>query len=130
MMSLSLSISACAWASYRPPLAQPSHARPERIYGDQLALELEDLDADTARLLTRHPAASAHAVNSPPARHRQGFPDHLPREDIAVDIDERVCPCCGGALHIIGETVSEMLDFVPPRLRVLRIRRPKFGCRA
>jgi transposase len=31
---------------------------------------------------------------------------------------------------MIGETVSEMLDFVPARLRVLRIRRPKYGCRA
>jgi transposase len=30
----------------------------------------------------------------------------------------------------IGETVSEMLDYVPARLRVLRIRRPKYGCRA
>ena len=39
-------------------------------------------------------------------------------------------PCCGGALHAIGESVSEMLDFVPARLRVLRIRRPKYGCRA
>ncbi len=39
------------------------------------------------------------------------------------------CPCCGGALHAIGETVSEMLDWVPARLRVIRIRRPKYGCR-
>jgi len=62
--------------------------------------------------------------------HRQGPPDHLPREDVAIDIDDRVCPCCGSALHVIGETVSEMLDFVPARLRVLRIRRPKYGCRA
>jgi transposase len=54
----------------------------------------------------------------------------LPREDVAIDVDGEVCPCCGGALHAIGETVSEMLDFVPARLRVLRIRRPKYGCRA
>jgi hypothetical protein len=63
------------------------------------------------------------------ATRRQALPDHLPREDVAIDIEERVCPCCGGALHAIGETVSEMLDFVPARLRVLRIRRPKYGCR-
>jgi len=103
--------------------------RSERIDGDQLALGLEDLDADIARLQARHPAASAH-VSSPHASHRQGLPEHLPREDVAIDIDERVCPCCGGALHVIGETVSEMLDFVPAQLRVLRIRRPKYGCRA
>jgi transposase len=104
--------------------------RSERIDGDQLALGLEDLDADIARLRARHPAASAHDAGLQPTSHRQGLPDHLPREDVAIDIDERVCPCCGGALHLIGETVSEMLDFVPARLRVLRIRRPKYGCRA
>jgi transposase len=104
--------------------------RSERIDGDQLALGLEDLDADIARLQARHPSASAHEAGSQPTSHRQGLPDHLPREDVAIDIDERVCPCCGGALHVIGETVSEMLDFVPARLRVLRIRRPKYGCRA
>jgi transposase len=103
--------------------------RSERIDGDQLALGLEDLDADIARLQACHPAASAH-VTLPPASHRQGLPEHLPREDVAIDIDEHVCSCCGGALHVIGETISEMLDFVLAQLRVLRIRRPKHGCRA
>src|SRR4029077_21204975 len=32
--------------------------------------------------------------------------------------------------HMIGETVSEMLDHVPARLRVIRICRPRYGCRA
>src|SRR6266567_3124250 len=103
--------------------------RSERIDGDQLALGLEDLDADIARLQARHPAASAH-VSSPHASHRQGLPEHLPREDVEIDVDGRVCPCCGGALHSIGETVSEMLDYVPARLRVIRICRPRYGCRA
>jgi transposase len=31
-------------------------------------------------------------------------------------------------MNVIGETVIEMLDFVPARLQVLRIRRPKYGC--
>jgi transposase len=49
---------------------------------------------------------------------------------MTVDIAPAVCPCCGGTVHEIGETVSEMLDYVPARLRVLRIRRPRYGCRA
>ena len=104
--------------------------RSERINGDQLALGLEDLDADIARLQARHPSVSAQDVGLQATSRRQGLPDHLLREDVAIDIGERVCPCCGGALHVIGETVSEMLDFVPAQLRVLRIRRPKYGCRA
>src|SRR4029077_2601669 len=64
------------------------------------------------------------------AQRRQPLPDGLAREDIMVDVGSGACSCCGGALHPIGESVSEMLDFVPARLRVLRIRRPKYGCRA
>jgi len=100
--------------------------RSERLDGDQLALGLEDLDADLARAEAYHPALAADAKSE---LRQRTLPDHLPREDVAVDIEGRVCPCCGGPLHAIGETVSEMLDFVPARLRVLRIRRPKYGCR-
>jgi transposase len=104
--------------------------RSERIDSDQLALGLGDLDADIARTQACQPAASANDAGSEPTSRRRGFPNHLPREDMAIDVDRHVCPCCGGPLHPIGETVSEMLDFVPARLRVLRIRRPKYGCRA
>jgi transposase len=31
--------------------------------------------------------------------------------------------------HPIGESLSEMLDWVPATLRVIRIRRPKYACR-
>src|SRR5262245_43716277 len=50
-------------------------------------LGLEDLDADIARVRARHPAASAHDVGSQPTSHRQELPDHLPREDVAIDIE-------------------------------------------
>lgn len=102
----------------------------ERINGDQLALGLEDLDADIAQAEARLPAVAPSARDTEPKPRRPRLPDHLPREDVELDIDRRACPCCGRALHAIGETVSEMLDYVPARLRVLRIRRPKYGCRA
>ena len=38
----------------------------------------------------------------------------------------RACLSCGGELHLIGDTVGEMLDHVPARLRVIRIRRPRY----
>jgi transposase len=102
--------------------------RSERLDDDQLALGLEDLGADVARAKASYRTVD-HAEAEPAAR-RQAFPDDLSREDMTFDVEGGLCPCCGGALHAIGETVSEMLDFVPARLRVLRIRRPKYGCRA
>ena len=58
------------------------------------------------------------------------MPAHLPRVEVLVDVEDKSCPCCGGALHVIGEDTSEMLDIVPAQLRVKVIRRPRYACRA
>jgi transposase len=54
----------------------------------------------------------------------------LPREDVRLDIEAMTCACCGGALHVVGESLSETLDWVPAQLRVIRTIRPKYACRA
>ena len=102
--------------------------RSERLDPDQLALGLEDLDADIARAEARHAEPPADDAGAAPRR--VTLPDHLPREDVTLDVESDECPSCGGRLHSIGEATSEMLDWVPAQLRVLRIRRPKYGCRA
>jgi hypothetical protein len=58
------------------------------------------------------------------------LPGHLPREEIVLEPESTVCPCCGGALHRIGEDTAERLDVVPARIEVIVTRRPKYGCRA
>ena len=35
---------------------------------------------------------------------RSDLSAHLPRVEIVVEIEDKSCPCCGGALHGIGET--------------------------
>ena len=102
----------------------------ERLDADQLALGLEGLDADIAGVEARLPAAEPDRRAEEPSPRQRRLPEHLPREDVTVDVEAHSCPQCNGALHVIGESVSEMLDFVPARFRVLRIRRPKYGCRA
>lgn len=105
--------------------------RSERLEPDQLQLALEDLHADIARIEVGAPPAERNASAAEPTpSDRVGLPDHLPRTETVIDVPSDLCPCCGGAVHEVGETVSEMLDYVPARLRVLRIRRPKYGCRA
>jgi transposase len=105
--------------------------RSERLDDEQLQLGLEDLDADIARAEAGRPPEGPDKEQKRRCTSdgRLSLPEHLPRAEVTVDIALDACPCCGGAVHEIGETVSEMLDHVPARLRVLRIRRPKYGCR-
>src|SRR6185437_3414396 len=58
---------------------------------------------------------------------RGSLPAHLPHVEIVVDIEDRICPCCGKPLHRIGEDTSERLDIVPAQFRVLMVRRPKYA---
>ena len=64
-------------------------------------------------------------------RGRRPLPENLPREEVIHDIPEedKVCPC-GCHLTRIGEEVSEKLDVIPARMRVIRHIRPKYACRA
>jgi transposase len=104
--------------------------RAERLDDDQLQLGLEDLNTDLARIEANLPLPQAKADTPKAQDERPSLPAHLTREDVRLDVEHQACPCCGGALHMIGETVSEMLDHVPARLRVIRICRPRYGCRA
>src|SRR5207302_5663121 len=68
-------------------------------------------------------AAEAHK----PAR--RPLPEHLPREDLRHPAPCS-CPSCGGALRKISDEVSETLDYVPGRFKVVRHIRAKLSCRA
>jgi transposase len=106
-------------------------ARSEQLHPDQLALALEEIDAAFGRVRARLDAV----INGPEeprvrVRNRGALPAHLERIEQIVDIEQKACICCGGALHVIGEDVSERLDVVPATFRVLVTRRPRYGCRA
>src|SRR5271154_1366520 len=58
------------------------------------------------------------------------LPEHLPRLDVTIEPETTTCPCCAGALHRIGEDVNDVVDRVPAVLRILRMIRPKYACRA
>ena len=82
--------------------------RAERLDDDQLQLGFEDLNADLARAEAILPSARTKTART--QDERSSLPAHLPREDVRFDVERQDCPCCGGKLHLIGETVSEMLD--------------------
>ena len=61
-------------------------------------------------------ATSKKTAEAPVVPHgRNPLPDNLPREDViyAIPAAQLSCPHCGQACVIIGEEVSEQLDYVP-----------------
>src|SRR3954451_23338802 len=108
--------------------------RSERLDPDQLQLGLEDLEQTVAAAEAAQEEAATRSGTPrvPRVRRRDlgALPAHLPRVEVLVDVEDKSCPRCGGALHVIGEDTSEMLDIVPAVLRVRVIRRPRYACRA
>src|SRR3954468_18348201 len=108
--------------------------RSERLDPDQLQLGLEDLEQTVAAAeAAREETAARNGTPRVPRVRRRtlgALPAHLPRVEVLVDLEDKSCPCCGGAMHVIGEDASEMLDIVLAVLRVRVIRRPRYGCRA
>src|SRR5271168_1710489 len=93
---------------------------------EQLELRLDELEAVRAENATpsQTPAASVNATKSA----RRPLPEHLPREVRKYPPKQSACPDCGGALKHLGEDVSEMLEYVPARFKVIRQVRPKLAC--
>jgi len=100
----------------------------------QLELMLEDLEeGEAGRTASPMIPDSDQAVHPKRERRqpvRRPLPDHLPREEI-VHSPSDVCPRCGG-MHFsaLGQDVTEVLEKIPARLKVIRHIRPKLSCRA
>ena len=63
---------------------------------------------------------------------RKPLPKDLPRirQEHDMGDDEKNCNCCGGELHRVGEDVTEQLDIIPAKIRVIQNVRFKYGCRS
>lgn len=104
--------------------------RSEQIDPDQFELALEEVETALAEAEHARDNASRAPAERLRKANRGSLPAHLERIEQVVDIDDKACPCCGGALHQIGEDVAERLDVVPTTFRVLVTRRPRYGCRS
>jgi transposase len=97
----------------------------------QLELLVEELETSQAQQAV--PTAAATGDQTPPEPGkpaRKPLPEHLPRET-QVHQGECGCPRCGSwQLEQIGQDVSEQLELVPERFKVIRHVRPKFKCGA
>ncbi len=99
---------------------------------DQLELQLEEAAASAAEDELAAAAPAAGTTVGPFTRRkpvRAPFPAHLPRERVVIP-GPTACPCCGGKLAKLGETITETLEVVPRQWKVIQTVREKFTCRS
>ena len=98
----------------------------EQLPPEQMALGLEDLETGIAAAKAKAESQDATRVRRHGVK-RGDLPDHLPRVEIVIEPENQICPCCGGALHVIGEDKSERLDVIPAQHRVLVTRQAEIS---
>jgi transposase len=108
----------------------PSSERGRKLL-NQLEMQLEELETAAAE---DQAAAEGSATTSvrPFTRTkpvRAPLPAHLPRERVVIPSPTN-CPCCGGRLAKLGETITETLESIPRSYKVIQTVREKFSCRS
>src|SRR5215212_4464355 len=116
----------------RRQLYGPRSERTVRLL-DQMELAFEELESSASEdeiAAERAVAKTTNVVSFTRRRPaRQPFPDHLPRERV-VEPGPTTCLCCGSPrLRKLGEDVTETLEVIPRRWKVIQHVREKFTCR-
>jgi transposase len=110
----------------------PRSERTARLI-EQLELELEELitTASEDELAARSAAAKVQNVRAFTRKRpaRKPWPDDIERERVVIEAPT-TCACCGGArLAKLGEDVTETLEEIPRRFKLIETVREKFTCR-
>ncbi len=100
---------------------------------EQLELQLEELEATATEDDLAAEALEAPVATAPTRERRRParkpFPAHLPRERVIVAAPA-CCETCGsGRVVKLGEDVTETLEVIPRRWKVIQTVREKFTCR-
>ena len=116
----------------RRQLYGPRSERTVRLL-DQIELAFEELESSASEdeiAAERAVAKTTNVVSFTRKRPaRQPFPDHLPRERV-IEPGPTACLCCGSPrLRKLGEDVTETLEVIPRRWKVIQHVREKFSCR-
>lgn len=99
---------------------------------DQLEMQLEELETAAAEDEVAANTAPDKTIVRPFTRTkpvRGPLPAHLPRERVVLP-SPTSCPCCGGKLAKLGETITETLESIPRTYKVIQTVREKFSCRS
>ena len=103
----------------------------ERIDAGQLGLFLDGVPSEAEDADRGAPAPAATSGRKAKKGHgRAPFAADLPRRTIDLDVPEadRLCPCCGKMMQLIGEDVTERGHVIPAQVVVNRYVRKKYAC--
>ncbi len=110
----------------------PSSERSQRLI-DQLELAYEELEASATEdeIAAQAAAAKTTRIESFERKRatRRAFPDHLPTERVVIP-SATSCSCCGSdKLTKLGEHVTQTLEKIPARHKIIETVRERFSCR-
>ena len=92
---------------------------------DQFEMQLEELETaaaeDEAAVSRGEPDTTTVRPSTRAKPLRGPLPAHLPRERVVLP-SPKSCPCCGGKLAKLGETITETLESVPCSYKVIQCR--------
>ena len=95
--------------------APSSERRGDRVFNEAEQLN-QNPDPDA---VTMEPPETGMPEVPPPTQRKQGrkpLPADLPRKRIEYDVtpEQKICTCCQGMMHRMGEDISEQLH-IPPQ---------------
>ena len=100
----------------------------EKVSNEQLGM----FDEVELEALTPEPDDNQESITVPAHERKRGkrlkLPESLPRIDNIIDIENKICPEDGAELKCLGEEVSEKLEIIPAKVRVIRTIRKKYAC--
>ncbi len=94
----------------------------------QLELELEELHITQGLKLPVVDVTEFVELIERNVSKRRPLPEHLPRDIHTHMPSQAACPDCGGDWKILGEDISEILEYIPSSYRVVRHVRPRMTC--
>ena len=121
------------WETLRQLQRAQFGRKSEKLNPDQFNFGMEETEQALAEAQSQDESAAATLEASrkkPRSVNRGALPAHLPREEVVIEPEDKACPCCGSAMHVMGEDRSERLDVIPVQFKVIVTRRPKYACRA
>jgi transposase len=125
-------VNARLWETLRQLQRTQFGRKSEKLDPDQFGLGMEETEQAIAEARSQDEMVDATLKASRESKrsvNRGALPAHLLREEIVIEPENKSCPCCGAAMHGMGEDRSERLDVVPAQFKVIVTRRPKYACR-